>query len=68
MAQAVRFAIDQLALAPSEALRMASLYPAQFLRLDRQRGYIRPGYRADLVHLDDNWNVRQSWIAGKGAH
>jgi N-acetylglucosamine-6-phosphate deacetylase len=68
MAQAVRFAIDQLALAPSEALRMASLYPAQFLRLDRQRGYIRPGYRADLVHLDDNWNVRQTWIAGKCAH
>jgi len=68
MAQAVRFVIDQLALAPSEALRMASLYPAQFLRLDRQRGYIRPGYRADLVHLDDNWNVRQTWIAGKGAH
>ncbi|TQV83682.1 N-acetylglucosamine-6-phosphate deacetylase [Denitrobaculum tricleocarpae] len=64
MAQAVRFAMDELALPPSEALRMASLYPAQFLGLGDRFGALRSGYRADLVLLDDDWRVRRTWIAG----
>jgi hypothetical protein len=39
MDQAVKYAVDQPL---TEALRMASLYPAQFLRLDRDRGRIAP--------------------------
>ncbi len=64
MAQAVRFAMDELELPPSEALRMASLYPAQFLGLGDRFGALRPGYRADLVLLDGDWRVRRTWIAG----
>lgn len=67
MAQALRFTIEVLNIEPSEALRMASLYPAQFLGLDDRFGAIRAGYRADLVQLDDDWNVAQTWIAGAGA-
>lgn len=67
MAQAVRFAIDELALPPSEALRMASLYPAQFLGLEDRLGALRQGYRADLVLLDDDWRVKRTWIDGEGA-
>ncbi|WP_282606881.1 N-acetylglucosamine-6-phosphate deacetylase [Pelagibius sp. Alg239-R121] len=67
MAQAVRFAIDQLGLSVSEALRMASLYPAQFLGLDDRFGYLRVGHRADLVLLDDDWQVKRTWIAGDNA-
>jgi N-acetylglucosamine-6-phosphate deacetylase len=43
---------------------MASLIPAQFLRLDHELGRIAPGYRADLVLLDESLQVRQTWING----
>jgi N-acetylglucosamine-6-phosphate deacetylase len=44
---------------------MASLYPAQFLKLDRHRGRLAPGFRADLVHLDEALATKGVWIAGK---
>lgn len=64
MAAAVSYAINELDVAPAEALRMASLYPAQFLNLP-DRGRVAAGYRADLVLLDDNWQVQTNWINGK---
>ena len=48
-----------------EALRMASTYPATALGIDSSLGYLRPGYRADLVELDDDLNVIGSWICGE---
>lgn len=64
MDQAVRYAVRALDVSLGEALRMASLYPAQFLRLDGTRGRLAPGFAADLVHLDDGLAVTRSWIAG----
>jgi N-acetylglucosamine-6-phosphate deacetylase len=40
-----------------EALRMCSLYPARMLGLDQQSGRIRPGYKADMVALNDKLDV-----------
>lgn len=67
MDAAVRFAVHHLAVPLPEALRMASLYPAQFLRLDRDRGRIAPGFRADLVLLDEALAVTRVWIDGNDA-
>ncbi len=64
MDRAVRFAVEHLRQPLAEALRMASLYPAQFLRLDADRGRIAPGFWADMVLLDDDLSVRAAWIAG----
>lgn len=64
MDRAVRFAVDQLGQPLAEALRMASLYPAQFLRLDGGRGRLAAGFRADLVHLADDLSVEAVWIGG----
>jgi N-acetylglucosamine-6-phosphate deacetylase len=64
MASAVRNSVERLGLALPDVLRMASLVPASFLRLDHELGRIAPGYRADLVLLDEALNVRQTWIAG----
>ena len=61
----LRYAVGHLGLAPGEALRMASLYPAEFLGLDRDRGRIVAGHRADLVHLDDELAARRTWIGGE---
>jgi N-acetylglucosamine-6-phosphate deacetylase len=47
-----------------EALRMASAYPAAALRIDDSLGYLRQGYRADLIELDDNFNVVRNWVQG----
>jgi len=58
---ACRFAgIDQF-----EALRMASAYAAKAIGLADQLGYIRPGYRANLIELDASMQVRKSWIDGE---
>ncbi|WP_374833073.1 N-acetylglucosamine-6-phosphate deacetylase [Paenochrobactrum pullorum] len=63
MASAVRFGVERLDLSLATSLAMATSYPARFLRLN-DRGYVRAGLRADLVHLDDQLQVRRTWIAG----
>lgn len=64
MATALRFAVHGLGVALDEGLRMASLYPATFLRLS-DRGRIAPGCRADLVLLDQDLRVQRVWIGGE---
>jgi len=65
MATAVRNAPAMLEVDLAQAVRMASLYPASFLGLERQLGRIEPGYRADLVLVDAGVNVLETWIAGQ---
>jgi N-acetylglucosamine-6-phosphate deacetylase len=65
MDAAVAFTVDRIGVPLDEALRMASLYPAQFLRLDGTRGRIAPGYRADLVHLDATLAAQKTWQNGR---
>lgn len=64
MASAVRNTVQRLGLPLDEACRMASTYPAEFLGLGHELGRIAPGYRADLVVLDDGLRVTGSWIGG----
>ncbi len=66
MARAVANAVRLLGLKAEEALRMASLYPAQALGLT-DRGRIAAGQRADLVLLDDRLDVIDTWIGGARA-
>jgi N-acetylglucosamine-6-phosphate deacetylase len=65
MAAAVRNTIEQAGIAPQEALRMASNYPAEFLGLGASHGQIAAGYAADFVVLDDAFGVRETWIGGE---
>jgi N-acetylglucosamine-6-phosphate deacetylase len=67
MASCVRNAVSLLGLPLPEAVRMASLYPAQFLGLSHELGRIEPGYRASLVLADENLNVLETWIDGLAA-
>jgi len=68
MAAAVRHTIAQAGIERAEALRMASTWPADFLRLHATHGRIAPGCRADFVVLDDALHVRQTWIGGACVH
>jgi N-acetylglucosamine-6-phosphate deacetylase len=67
MASCVRNATTMLDLPLPEAVRMASLYPAQFLGLDGELGRIAPGYRANLVLADDQIRVLDTWIDGRSS-
>ncbi|MEO6012714.1 MAG: N-acetylglucosamine-6-phosphate deacetylase [Devosia sp.] len=64
MIDAVTYIHRTLGVALEEALRMASLYPAQALGVANERGTIARGLRADLVHLDDGLKVQQTIIGG----
>jgi N-acetylglucosamine-6-phosphate deacetylase len=64
MASAVRNTVDTLGVPLAGALRMASTYPAEFLRLSATTGRIAPGLRADLVLVDETVNVIKTWING----
>ncbi|HEY0941582.1 MAG TPA: N-acetylglucosamine-6-phosphate deacetylase [Steroidobacter sp.] len=64
MATAVRNSLEMLEVDLVQASRMASLYPATFLGLECELGRIEPGYRADLVLVDEGINVLETWIGG----
>ena len=64
MAQAVRNAVEMLAIDLPEAIQMATRNPAAFLGLDAQLGRIAAGYRANLVLADDSLRVLDTWIDG----
>ena len=64
MIDAVRNCNTLVGLPFEECLRMASLYPAQFIQRDDKFGRIAPGFRADFVHFDDSFRVLGTWVAG----
>jgi N-acetylglucosamine-6-phosphate deacetylase len=65
MASAVRNAVHLLGLPLETAARMASTWPAEFLGLGDRLGRIAVGYRANLVLLGENLQVRETWIDGR---
>jgi N-acetylglucosamine-6-phosphate deacetylase len=64
MASAVRNTVRLAKLPLEDALRAASLTPAQFLGLDNERGALIAGARADLVALDQELTVIATWVDG----
>jgi N-acetylglucosamine-6-phosphate deacetylase len=65
MASAVRNVVRLAKVPLEDALRAASLTPAQFLGVENERGAIVPGARADLVALTDKLTVAATWIDGE---
>jgi N-acetylglucosamine-6-phosphate deacetylase len=68
LSTAARNAVSMLGVTPEEALRMASLTPAEFLKVDHARGRIAIGGRADLVLFGSGLEVRSVWIGGQHVH
>jgi N-acetylglucosamine-6-phosphate deacetylase len=63
--RAIRNARSFGALELSEAVAACTSRPARLLGLERERGTLRRGARADLVVLDDQGGVRETWIGGE---
>lgn len=49
----------------AEAIRMASLTPAEITGVANRKGKIAPGMDADLVALDEQGFVRCTWLRGR---
>ncbi|WP_039914759.1 N-acetylglucosamine-6-phosphate deacetylase [Cellvibrio mixtus] len=64
MIDAVRLNTNWVGVELAESLRMASLYPAEYMQVDNHLGRIRENYRADLVHFTDDFKVTHTWVAG----
>lgn len=64
MISAVRFMHETIGLELDEALRMASLYPAEAVGQDGRLGRLMMGSAANIVHLSDTLDVRGVWIDG----
>ena len=62
---AVRYCVANLDVSLADALRMASLNPARFIRRGHELGRIKSGYLASLVHLRDDLTVAATWIEGQ---
>lgn len=67
MNSAVAFMNNVVGTELEEALRMASTYPAACIGCADTLGTLKPGCRANLIHLDENHEVRSVWIDGAQA-
>jgi N-acetylglucosamine-6-phosphate deacetylase len=64
MASAVRNAVNLVKLPLDVALRAASLTPSRFLGLERERGALICGARADMVALTSDLDIISTWVDG----
>src|SRR5215467_13622000 len=64
MASAVRNAVRLAKLPLDDAFRAASLTPARFLGLERERGALICDARADMVALTPDLDVIGTWVGG----
>ncbi|KKC32006.1 N-acetylglucosamine-6-phosphate deacetylase [Devosia psychrophila] len=64
MIDAVAFMHSEVGLPLDEAIRMASLYPAEAMGIDAEFGHLQPGAVASFVHLSDARQMQATWING----
>ena len=62
---AVGRAVQKVGLTPLAAIEAATVVPAQILGVADRFGRLEPGYVADAVLFDDDWQVRGVWIDGR---
>ncbi len=64
MMQAVKNCINNVMIPVDEALKMASLYPAQVMNMI-ERGQITEGSKADITIFDSDFNITGVFLDGK---
>jgi N-acetylglucosamine-6-phosphate deacetylase len=65
MATAVRNCVQEVGISKDEAFRMASLYPARYLGVEKELGSIAAGMTANLVICDNEVFVQGVVIDGE---
>jgi len=62
---AIASAVQEVGLTPLAAIEAATTVPAQILGVEDRFGRLEPGYVADAVLFDSDWQVRDVWIDGR---
>ena len=65
MEQAIQNCVYQVGMDVEEAIRMATLYPAQVANLEQDLGTVEVGKKACLIHMSDDLKVQQVWLDGE---
>ncbi|WP_394134163.1 N-acetylglucosamine-6-phosphate deacetylase [Aliivibrio fischeri] len=65
MIEAVQNTVEHVGIALDEALRMATLYPAQAMGLDNKLGRIKKNMVANLAIFDRDFNVKATVVNGQ---
>lgn len=68
MLKAVQNCMEKIGFSIEESLRMASLYPAQVLKMNDTLGYIRKDYQAELLWLDSHFQLKGVYTNGSFTH
>jgi N-acetylglucosamine-6-phosphate deacetylase len=63
--ECVQKAVVDMGIEVAEAVNMASLYPAEFLGVDKEHGSFKPGARADFIAFDDRMDLQKVYIGGE---
>ncbi len=61
----LRNLVEKVGLPMDWAINMTSLNPARYLRVDDRKGRIAYGYDADIVVIDDQYDVIQTYVRGR---
>ncbi|WP_010273479.1 N-acetylglucosamine-6-phosphate deacetylase [Paenibacillus senegalensis] len=68
MISAFRYVINVVGVDIVEASRMASLNPAQALRMDDKLGSLAAGKQADVLLLSPDLEIKRIWVKGREAN
>ena len=64
MLSSVRYAAEHFEIGLDEAIRMATVYPAEAMRIGNRKGRVAPGLDADFLLLTPDLELRSTWIGG----
>ncbi|WCG85101.1 N-acetylglucosamine-6-phosphate deacetylase [Pectobacterium sp. A5351] len=64
MIEAVRNSVEHAGIALDEAIRMATLYPARAIGVDKQLGSIESGKVANLTAFDRDYHILKTFVNG----
>ncbi|WP_437217358.1 N-acetylglucosamine-6-phosphate deacetylase [Pectobacterium sp. LFLA-215] len=64
MIEAVRNSVEHAGIALDEAIRMATLYPARAIGVDKQLGSIENGKVANLTAFDRDYHILKTFVNG----
>lgn len=65
MIEAVQNTVEHVGIALDEALRMATLYPANAIGVEKTLGRVKKGYVANLTIFDQDFNVKATVVNGQ---
>ena len=64
MNEGIRLLVEQAGISQEEAFRMATLYPARAIKMDHILGAIQPGQVANLVVINQEYQVMNTMVNG----